>query len=276
MSTNLSLVDQLGHMTVRIECTLPDGKTSTGTGFFYELDKSGTGSVPVIITNNHVIRDSTKGRFILTLKHPAGGPDIGKSHGFELDNFSKNWRSHPNPDIDLCALPLAPAVLKAQALGMTPFYVCLDKSFIPLKSEIDDMIGLDTVTMVGYPNGLWDQKNNLPIFRKGVLASDIRHDWNGKPEFLIDAACFPGSSGSPVMLLDVGSYQTRKGTFMGSSRVKLLGILYAGPQHTVEGEIKVVVVPTQQKAISVAGIPNNIGVIIKSEELLAFEGLFPH
>jgi hypothetical protein len=61
---------------------------------------------------------------------------------------------------------------------------------------------------------------------------------------------------------------------MGSSRIKLLGVLYAGPQHTVEGEVKVVLVPTQQKAVAVAGIPNNLGIIIKAEQLLAFEGAF--
>jgi uncharacterized protein (AIM24 family) len=76
------------------------------------------------------------------------------------------------------------------------------------------------------------------------------------------------------MLFDLGSYQSKKGNFMGASRIKLLGVLYAGPQHTVEGEIKVVLVPTQQKAISLAGIPNNLGIIIKSEQLLAFEGMF--
>jgi hypothetical protein len=61
---------------------------------------------------------------------------------------------------------------------------------------------------------------------------------------------------------------------MGSGRIKLLGVLYAGPQHTVEGEIRVVLVPTQQKPVSVSTIPNNLGIIIKSEQLLAFEEMF--
>ncbi len=60
---------------------------------------------------------------------------------------------------------------------------------------------------------------------------------------------------------------------VGASRIKLLGVLYAGPQHTVEGEVKIVNVPTQQKAVSL-GIPNNLGIVIKAEQLHAFEGLF--
>ena len=51
----------------------------------------------------------------------------------------------------------------------------------------------------------------------------------------------------------------------------LLGVLYAGPQLTVTGEIKVVTVPNiQQKAMSVSHIPNNLGYIIKSDTILDF------
>lgn len=270
----LSPVEQLAHSTVRMECDVPGG-TSTGTGFFYSLDETDGQHVPVIVTNKHVVTGAAKGRFLLTLQDAAGGPSFGKCQAFELDTFEQRWTPHPDPNVDLCAMPIAPLLIAAEQRNQELFYVTLDKELLPSKTEIEDMIGLENITMVGYPNGLWDRKNNLPIFRRGVLATDYKYDWNGKKEFLIDAACFPGSSGSPVMLFDVASYQTRKGTFMGVSRIKLLGVLYAGPQHTVEGEVKVVPVPTQQKAVAVAGIPNNLGIIIKSEQLLLFEGMFP-
>lgn len=128
--------------------------------------------------------------------------------------------------------------------------------------------------MVGYPNGLWDRINNLPVFRRGVLATNYKRDWNGKKEFLIDAACFPGSSGSPVLLFNIGGYQSRKGSHLGANRIKLMGILYAGPQHTVEGEIRIVNVPIHQKPIAVAGIPNNLGIVIKAEQIRHFEAIF--
>ncbi|MCE5233223.1 MAG: serine protease [Mizugakiibacter sp.] len=270
----LGPAEQLAHSTVRIECDMPGGMIGTGTGFFYSLDKNGDQHVPVIVTNKHVVAGAIKGRFLLTLQDSAGGPAVGTYQAFELDNFERRWAPHPDPHVDLCAMPIAPLLREAEQRNQKFFYVTFDRTLLPSRAEIEDMIGLENITMVGYPNGLWDCKNNLPIFRKGVLATDYKYDWNGRKEFLIDAACFPGSSGSPVMLFDVASYQTRKGTFMGSSRIKLLGALYAGPQHTVEGDVRVVVVPTQQKAVAVAGIPNNLGIIIKAEQLLAFEGMF--
>jgi hypothetical protein len=270
----LSPAEQLSHSTVRIECDLAAGGGSTGTGFFYSLNRNADQHVPVVVTNKHVVAGSTNGRFLLTLQDGNGGPAVGTYKPFQLDNFQQRWAPHPDPSIDLCVMPIAPLLFEAQKAQTKFFFVSLDKTLIPTQEEIADMVGLESVTMVGYPNGLWDRKNNLPIFRRGALATDYKVDWNGRKEFLIDAACFPGSSGSPVMLFDVGGYQTKKGMFVGATRIKLLGVLYAGPQHTVEGEIKIVLVPTQQKAVSVAAIPNNLGIIIKAEELNAFEAMF--
>lgn len=271
---NLSPAEQLAHSTVRIECELSGGQLGTGTGFFYALNRRHDFQIPVIITNKHVIQGAFKGRFILTIKDDDGGPKVGANYRFEMDDFQSFWRSHPDTSVDLCAMPIAPLIRLAEQQGIKMFYIAFDQSLIPTVEEINDLTGMEKITMVGYPNGLWDRVNNLPIFRQGVLASDYKRDWNGKKEFLIDAACFPGSSGSPVMLFDMGGYQTKKGNFLGATRIKLLGILYAGPQHTVEGEIKIVMVPTHQKSVSIAGIPNNLGITIKSERLLDFENVF--
>lgn len=268
---NLSPSEQLAHSTVRIECDLQHGGIATGTGFFYSLDKNGDKHIPVIVTNKHVVEGAVKGRFLMTLQAADGTPDIGKGQAFEFTDFEKRWLPHPDPEVDLCVMPIAPLLREAEKIRKRLFFVPLDPNLIPTPADLEDMVGLETIVMVGYPNGLWDRTNNMPIFRKGILATDYKRDWNGKKEFLIDAACFPGSSGSPVMLFEVGSYQTRNALVMGS-RIKLLGILYAGPQHTVEGDVKIVTVPTNQKPISVATIPNNLGIIIKAEQLRAFEG----
>jgi V8-like Glu-specific endopeptidase len=136
------------------------------------------------------------------------------------------------------------------------------------------MFGMDDITMIGYPNGIWDETHNFPVFRKGITATNPRYDWNGNKEFLIDCACFPGSSGSPVLLLNMGGYFTRMGMQLGSVRLKLLGILYAGLQPTAEDDIEVVEVPVVQKPVAVSQIPNNLGVVIKSEFLKDFDSLF--
>jgi hypothetical protein len=89
---------------------------------------------------------------------------------------------------------------------------------------------------------------------------------------MIDAACFPGSSGSPVFLFNIGGWASKQGGMViGGARIKLLGALYAGPQHTATGEIQIVNVPTQQTPVAISRIPNNLGLIIKAQRILEFD-----
>ena len=58
---------------------------------------------------------------------------------------------------------------------------------------------------------------------------------------------------------------------MIDSRINLLGILYAGAQLTVEGEIKVLPVPTQMKPVPITKIPIHLGFVIKAKQILEFK-----
>jgi len=138
------------------------------------------------------------------------------------------------------------------------------------KDDLADVGPLQDIVLIGYPIGVWDSKNNLPIARQGVLATDPSVDYEGKKEFMIDAACFPGSSGSPVLLFNQGSYSTRSGITVGN-RLKFLGIVYGGPQYTTEGKIIIKNIPTKLEPRVRNMIPANMGLVLKSTLLDDFE-----
>ena len=56
--------------------------------------------------------------------------------------------------------------------------------------------------------------------------------------------------------------------------IKLLGVLYAGPQQTVEGKIKIVDAPTKSIPLAESRIPINLGNVIKARRILDFESVF--
>lgn len=274
---NLSTSEQITYSTVRIECDYQDQTSGTGTGFFFQFLKDETTGrhIPVVITNKHVINGATKGRLIFT-KANANNEPLDTQH-FEVyfDNFEKFWRKHPDNNVDLCAMPIAPFLTEADKKGEKLFYISLDKKILPTEQQLSDFSALEEIIMVGYPNGIWDNVNNKPILRKGVTATHPNFEYCGKKEIMIDAACFPGSSGSPVFIFNEGGYMDKRGTmFMGASRVILLGVLYAGPQHTAQGDIQIINVPTVDRPIAISRIPNNLGLIIKSERILELENLF--
>lgn len=273
MSADLSPFEQLAFSTIRIECDLAAGGISTGTGFFFRFADTGSQFVPVIVTNKHVVKGSSKGRLYFTLQKTDGSPDVGNSFLWHIENFESGWAAHPDPSVDLCMMPIAGLINQASAQAKTFFIVYFDWSLLPTDVDVEDFVGMEKIVMVGYPNGIWDRRHNFPVLRSGVAATHYRYDWNGRPEFLIDCACFPGSSGSPVLVCDIGQVHTKKGLQIGSNRIKFLGVLYAGLQHRVDGRVEVVPVPTLNQIVSVSTIPNNLGIVIKARKLRELDEL---
>lgn len=272
MAPNLTVSEQLAYSTVRVEAEDASGDLATGTGFFFKCVDDGQQHVPVIVTNKHVIAGSQKGRFHLTVRGSDGGPVPMKHIQLELEGFEKRWIHHPDPAVDLAAMPILPLLAEAKEQGKEFFYINLDNNLVPTPSDLADLGALEDIVMVGYPNGIWDRVNNMPLFRRGITATHPNLDYEGRKEFMIDAACFPGSSGSPVFLYNVGGWATRDGGMvMGGTRIKLLGVLYAGPQHTAAGEVHIVTVPTHQEVVALSSIPNNLGLVIKGWRLREFD-----
>lgn len=237
------LSDIVRYLTVQIKTGGSDGiLTGTGTGFVFGLEREGN-SFPFLITNKHVV-DGAFGAEITLHEGGADGrpiPGPGRSIRFSLASMVIR---HPADDVDLVAIPLAQLFNHAVAEGWTPFVEGLGPNTIPKPSNRKSLGAIETVTMVGYPVGIADIANNAPIVRQGITATPVASDYQGRREFLVDMATFGGSSGSPVMIMNEGSWSTPGGLAMGS-RLMLLGVLYAGHTRTEAGDIKPVVVPTQ-------------------------------
>lgn len=271
MRKEFSIMEQLCFCTTRIETEDSKGGKYTGTGFFLNL-KIDDKTIPLVVTNKHVVKNMSKGMFKMTEADTENNPIYSKHFTVEVsNNFEQIWTLHPDPNVDLCVLPINIIIEIAAKQRKTFFYKSIDNSLIPSQDLLETLDAVEEVCMIGYPNGLWDALNNMPIVRRGTTATDIKLDYNGKKEFLIDAACYPGSSGSPVFICNVGGYTDKKGNLnWGNSRIIFLGILYAGPQLTTAGEIRIIDIPTIQTPIPVTSIPVNLGIIIKAEKILDF------
>lgn len=270
--SNRSIAEQLIYSTIRIETSNNTGEKGHGTGYFFKFLEHGEDFVPAIVTNTHVVRDAKVGRLLFhTALDTSQLPFTGR-YDCTVEDFERTWSPHPDPEIDLSVMPISALAEDCLKSGTKLHFTLLDKSIIPGSEIIDTLDVIEDVIMVGYPNSAWDDFNNLPVIRKGITATPLVKNFKNKPEFLVDIACFPGSSGSPVFILNKGSYTDKYGaTRMGSNRLILLGTVHSVYQHIAEGKIGRIPLPAKQSEISLTGIPNNLAIAIKSHEILKFE-----
>jgi hypothetical protein len=252
-----AITEKLLFSTVKINT-----KSGSGTGFFF-IFEDGNNHIPVIITNKHVVANEQ----VVNLSLHVAENEKPTDENITID-YHTDWIDHPKYDV--CCTFFMPLVEYCkQQFNKEIYYMPLSENEIWDQKRIEDLKTMEEIVMIGYPTGLWDQVHNLPLFRKGVTSTHPAIDFNGDKIGIIDAACFPGSSGSPVCILNEGSYVDKfNNTNMGTVRFCLLGILYAGPIFDAEGKIIVREIPTKQEAISNTKLMINLGYYIKAPEIL--------
>ena len=212
---------QLLFATLRIEA-----QSNVGSGFIFRHHWAEDRSGPFLITNKHVVAGTREGRLTFTLtdqSNETGGPSLGESTSATLGDNAWKWTGHPSANVDVAALPLAPVLNHLSEIGKTPYYRSIPPSMIPEQDSLEDLQAVEEVLFVGYPSGIYDQRNNLPIARNGITATPVFVDYEGKPIFLIDASVFHGSSGSPVFTWSPSTKIIR--SLSGRNSVFFLGIL---------------------------------------------------
>lgn len=262
----LTLAERLTLTTTRISAFRDGTQVGFGTGFYFNFRIDENQFIPAIVTNKHVVSGCDQ---INVVCHIANGSEpSGKFIPCHVDARPGAILSHPDTDVDLCAIPFGPILNQADAIGSPIFYTGLDFEIIPKEDDWQYFDALEEVLMIGCPRGIFDDFNNLPITRRGNTASSLTKLYGGKQEFMVDMACFPGSSGSPIFVYDRDGYLDRKTNIykMGASRVQFVGILYSGPLITTDGKI----VLQQQPKVEVSAMMH-LGNAIRSSQLRGIE-----
>lgn len=262
-----TIAEKLLFTTLRIETADAAGKNGTGTGFVFSYVHDSQ-QYPVIVTNKHVINDAANGWLTFHLMGANGEPQLGSSHRLHVSDFAKAWHGHPDPDIDVAVMPLAPVLELLTSGGVTPFLQWVDRTVTATQQLIDELDALEDVVFIGYPNGIWDAKNFLPVSRRGTTATHIAIDFQGKKQFLLDASVFPGSSGSPVFLFSKGMYSDRQGNTSIATRLAFLGVIAAVYFRQDVNHITLVAAPSTGTPVAIAKEMIDLGVVFKAETVL--------
>ncbi len=258
--------EQLLYATVRIETEgyNPNDK-GAGTAFIFGLEGE-KGAFLCLVTNKHVVKGAKVGRFFFT-QRKNDKPDVGKRFDIVIDNFEQSWYGHPDPEIDVAAMPLVPLLEAIKRQGNDVFFRYLSQTLIPTEAQLAELDALEEILFIGYPSGIYDTANLLPVFRRGITATPIQIDYEGKPIFLVDASVFPGSSGSPVLIYNLGGYTSRKGFTVGT-RVFFLGIITQVVYREEQGQLEFANIPTALVPIVRTREMIDLGVVYKARTVV--------
>lgn len=247
--------DRLVLCTTRIKTYKDDGE-GFATGFYYfhrthhesEAIQRGVGA---IVTNRHVLQGANSVEINLTLKQD-GHPQIG-SYRTVLLSGDDMWVGHPDSEVDLALIPWRQVETEWATVNDEAYIEWINADLIPTESIADRFSTIEDVLLIGYPDGIWDSRNNLPVVRRGITATPLRTDYEGQAAFIIDAAVFSGSSGSPVFVVHRpgralrGTPKGVEGISMGSA-IYLVGVVSHSYTYTAEGEMRRVPVPVSRRS----------------------------
>ena len=250
--------NQVFFTTVRITIPSDDGQSSSiGTGFLYNVDlRQEDAAGHFLVSNKHVFGDPSRS-IVLNfhkLKEDRDGPDLGKIMPVRIDNFSEHYYEHPDPKIDLACINVSAFAGPRNGVFSRHLHSDFTKQF-----DHNKVLPGAEVSFIGYPDNRFDVVHNLPILRKGHIATLPTVDFNGLKQVIIDAQVHPGSSGSPVFLTIDGKF-------------RLLGVV----TQTMVKNAELQAVPTDYSYTVEQTI--GLGIVLKTElvmELLdvAKEGL---
>ena len=213
---------QLLFTTVPIWVEKAEG-TESGTAFFLNIPVGADTDqvLPLLVTNHHVVRGGS--RAVIELVERQGDQPL-PSKKVRVELPQSTLEAHVDEDLDLAAIPIGPVLNQLDGANRPVFYRSASLDLVPSEQDWNDLAAVEDVVFIGYPSGLRDETNATPLIRRGITATPVWNDFEGRPFFLIDAGVFPGSSGSPVFVLNQGSYSTAKGLVVGN-RLMLLGVI---------------------------------------------------
>lgn len=261
-----SLSENLLFTTVRIDTVSSAGAKGSGTGFLFS-HKFNENEYPFIVTNKHVVQGADKGG-ITFVKRNGEQPKLGDAFRVDFDKFESQWIGHPDQNVDIAVIPLVPIIEFIKAQGTEVFYRTVSTENIPNVEQQKELDAFEEIVFIGYPNGIWDSKNFLPIMRKGTTATPIYIDYENEKKFLIDASVFGGSSGSPVFIYQSGTYATKGGPARVGTKFYFVGVVAAVYFKTDAHDIVSLPIPTNMKNYAIDKEMIDLGIIFKAETVV--------
>jgi hypothetical protein len=224
----------LTGLTTPVEVQFADGRQLSGSGFFYFVfaeeaqKKAGPHWVAIahiyLVTAKHVIQPNRiKDILKFTYALRVGDKDQIAWHRLEMNGMELSRKLHicKNEQVDVAVVDIYDQLMtedkkllseRAQVLS----YNGTSSEQFPGKSPLEVQPG-DDVIVIGYPLGIYDSFNKLPILKTGVLNTPVGMHFEGMDAFVFDFKYYEGLSGSIIISKPTHIGVTKEGILQSSA-----------------------------------------------------------
>lgn len=194
-------VNDLSLATTPVVALADETPLWQGSGFFY-MAKSADSRFVYLVTSKHVLTGAAPGQDPATscpdhvvFQFHVSTEAVENVQSVRMPLYTSQGRpvwltNERAPNADLAALLIPGGICEGLALR------CLDSAAANAGQAPSEP--LTAVHSLGFPYGCHDQKNSLPLWLSGALASEPGFDFDGEPCMAIDLPPYPGLSGAPV------------------------------------------------------------------------------
>lgn len=194
-------IHQINYATTIIKTYRDEKMLKHATGFFFNGNER-----KYLITNRHVVideQDNYHPNIIEIRLHSANSDGLTDNIQIKAkikEDENPLWHEHPNYIENMCDVVAIPLNITTLVGLDYQNFISAKVNFFNRSSITEPLLNpFGDLVAVGYPLNFYDKYNNLPIYRKAMIASQYSVNFEHEPFFLVDAVLHEGMSGSPVV-----------------------------------------------------------------------------
>jgi len=227
-----SLREQIGYAVASLVARQPGGGEVAATGVFFRFSMGAKGGVTALLAPRQVLESAAAATLSFEdgVERSGALEPVGQRFTLEVPDPGRFLLPHPEPGVDLVALPMRSLLGAARRAGRRVFHIPLEEAFLGVGPVVQGLHKHERVVTVGFPTGQWEEGGGA-VLRAGATGAHPAEDFAGSAQGLVDTPLLPGTAGSPVVIVDEDGY--RQGTKdVEGERLVLLGLLTAQASET--------------------------------------------
>jgi hypothetical protein len=221
--------ERIFFSTIKMSLETKEETHVTATGFFVSKLVSKDEFVVFLVASKELIDNSIAASLVFHEGLDNAGLDINEQEKIHIRIGENDWKDmwfYSDKTSDFVIAPVMPIVRFIEAkLDKICFFQPIDLTSISNEEQLKDISLSEDILFLAYPKEIVQEDEHMPVVGRAKLATALFKSFNNKPEFLIyPSTTTSDTSGSPVFILNEGSFMTKKGQVLGN-RFLFLGIL---------------------------------------------------